>query len=95
MENLFSRRGFLGAAAACAVGLALPAGAQAPKKIRLAAQLYSLRGIVRDVHGFYAMLRLLKAFGYSGVEFAGVWGTPQELKARLADQAASYPILTQ
>ena len=85
MENLLSRRGFLGAAAACAAGLALPAGAQAPKKIRLAAQLYSLRGIVRDVHGFYAMLRLLKAFGYSGVEFAGVWGTPQELKARLAD----------
>lgn len=85
MENLFSRRGFLGAAAACAAGLALPAGAQAPKKIRLAAQLYSLRGIVRDVHGFYAMLRLLKAFDYSGVEFAGVWGTPQELKARLAD----------
>lgn len=37
MENLFSRRGFLGAAAACAAGLALPAGAQAPKKIRLAA----------------------------------------------------------
>lgn len=74
--------------AALAAGL-VPTGfgesAGSNRKIRLAAQMYSLRGIVKDPHGFFAMLRLMKDFGYAGAEFAGVWGNPKDVKKFMSD----------
>lgn len=80
------RRGFLLGSTAMAAMAAMPSLAADPSKsIRLAAQMYSVRGIIKDKHGFLAMLRLMKDFGYSGVEFAGTWCDADEIKKTLAD----------
>lgn len=56
------------------------------KKMRIAAQMFSLRDIVwMDEHGFLAMIGLMKKFGYDGVEFAGVKVDPKELKKYMDD----------
>lgn len=81
-----NRREFIGGAAAfAAMGAAGTALADGERKIGLAAQMYSLRGIVRDQHGLYAMLRLMKDFGYSGAEICGVWGPAKDLGKYMSD----------
>lgn len=49
------------------------------QKNKLALQLYSLRENMQE--DFYGTLKKVKALGYSGVEFAGLYGnTPQDVK---------------
>ena len=48
----------------------------------VAIQLYSLRDEMKN--DVVATLKRVKALGYDGVEFAGLWGkTPEEMAARL------------
>lgn len=54
------------------------------KKEQLALQLYSIRENMQA--NFYGTLKKVKEIGYSGVEFAGLYGhTPQEVKEMCAD----------
>ena len=49
------------------------------KKDKIALQVYSVRDQMQE--DFYGTLRKIKAFGYSGVEFAGLYGNdPLEVK---------------
>ena len=82
---MMERRAFLTAASALAACAAIPAMASEGRKIRLAAQMYSLRDITKDVHGLYAMLRLMREFGYTGVELTDVKGPPEALKKFMDD----------
>ena len=83
MINL-SRREFLGSAFAAGVcGCAMSkCGCSLP---RVAVQLYSVRGIIKE-KGLPFVLAELKKLGYAGVEFAGYYGkSSKELKAMLDD----------
>lgn len=77
-----NRREFIAAAAAfAAVGAKGEEAVQAGgRRIRLAAQMYSVRGVIDDAEGFRTMLRLMKKFGYDGVELCGSWMGAKELK---------------
>lgn len=71
--------------AVCALML-FSCGGEAPKKqvpekrIKVAVQLYSVRGDLEK--DFYGTLKAVKDMGYEGVEFAGLYGhTPEQVKA--------------
>ena len=50
------------------------------EKKKIAVQLYSVRDAMEK--DFYGTLKNVKAFGYDGVEFAGLFGhAPEEVKA--------------
>ena len=81
------RRSFLATAlAAAAGGLAGCASAPTGPKTRVALQLYSVRGLMKDRTGFAQTLKAVRDMGYAGVEFAGTGGfEPSELKRMLDD----------
>ncbi len=84
-----SRRGFLTGAASLG-GFTLASGCStipffAPKKAKVALQLYSIGGYIGKV-GLPKALEEVAKIGYKGVEFAGYWGfKPAELKKMLDD----------
>lgn len=77
-----NRREFLTSAAAlAAIGSVRGTFAAAAKgKVRLAAQMYSVRGIIDSGESFRTMLKLMKKFGYDGVELCGSWMPAKDLK---------------
>ncbi len=82
-----NRREFLASAAALAAMGSVRGvfAAEAKGKIKLAAQMYSVRGIIDDGDSFRTMLKLMKKFGYQGVELCGSWMPSKDLKKFLAD----------
>jgi len=91
VPNPWTRRQVLSAAGAGALAWALPAqifGAERPKRIPIAVQLYSVRGDVdKDTD---AVLEQLSKMGFAGVEFYGNGyakynGKAKELRKKLDD----------
>ncbi len=91
-----SRRSFLGGALGASAAVALPGCCSfccAPKKAKVAVQLYSIRQYINGDKkagttgvGIAKALKELAAIGYKGVEFAGYYGLKaEELKKMLDD----------
>ena len=83
-----SRRSFLGTAAAASFAHLFSGCTtlEPAPKARVALQLYSVRGLMKDKDGFKKTLKAVREIGYAGVEFAGYGGfNAAELKAMLDD----------
>ncbi len=87
--TVISRRDFIKSGSAAALGIAmlpqaLKAQGQEKRKLKIAAQMYSVRDACKV--NFDKALEDVAKIGFEGVEFAGFWnysGKPKELKKRL------------